>query len=242
NDQEIVRFYENAAKEAAKYQMIIELHGSYKPVGMEFKYPNVLSFEGVRGIENHGGCIPDNSLYLPFMRSVLGPMSFTPGALLNVQPEGYKNGLGSNMVMVGTRVHHIAYYILFESGLQMISDSPRQFDMNPDCRDFIFSTPVTWDETHALAAEAGQYLIVAKRHGDKWWVGGITNNAENNREFDITLNFLPTDKVFRMTAFEDGVNANRQAMDYDIRKQNVKQGDKIHVKLARNGGFAAILE
>jgi alpha-glucosidase len=242
SDQEIIHFYENAAKEAAKYHMIIELHGSYKPVGMEFKYPNVLSFEGVRGMENLGGCVPDNSVYLPFMRNVLGPMSFTPGSMLNVQPENMKNGLGPNLVMVGTRVHHIAYYILFESGLQMIADSPRQFDMNPDCRDFIFSTPVTWDETHALAAEAGQYAIAAKRHGNKWWIGGITNNAQQAREFDIKVDFLPAGKTFNMIAFEDGPNANRQAMDYNIRKQTIKNGDTIHIKLARNGGFAATIE
>jgi alpha-glucosidase len=242
SDQEIIHFYENAAKEAAKYQMVIELHGSYKPVGMEFKYPNVLSFEGVRGMENGGGCVPDNSVYLPFMRNVLGPMSFTPGSLLNVQPENMKNGLGSNLVMVGTRAHHIAYYILFESGLQMIADSPRQFDMNPDCRDFIFSTPVTWDETHALAAEAGQYAIAAKRHGNKWWIGGITNNAQQAREFDIKVDFLPAGKTFNLTAFEDGPNANRQAMDYNVRKQALKNGDTIHIKLARNGGFAATIE
>jgi alpha-glucosidase len=241
NDQQIVNFYERAAQEAVKYRMLVELHGSYKPTGLEYKYPNLLSYEGVRGMENHGGCIPDNSIYLPFIRNVLGPMSFTPGSMLNVQPENFRQGLGSNLVMMGTRVHHIAYYILFESGLQMISDSPRQFDQNPDCRDFIFSTPVTWDETRALAAEAGQYAIVAKRHGDKWWIGGITNNAEKLREFDISLDFLPEGKTFGMTAFEDGPNADRQAMDYNIRKSAVKRGDKIHVSLARNGGFAAML-
>jgi alpha-glucosidase len=242
NDQQIVNFYEQAAKEAAKYKMLVELHGSYKPVGLEYKYPNVLSFEGVRGMENHGNCIPDNSVYLPFIRNVVGPMSFTPGSMLNVQPEQYGKGLGPNLVMIGTRVHHLAYYVLFESGLQMIADSPRQFDQNPDCRDFIFSTPVTWDETHALAAEAGQYVIAAKRHDDKWWIGGITNNAEKSREFDISLDFLPAGKTFRMTAFEDGINADRQAMDYDVRTKEVKLGDKIHVKLARNGGFAAVIE
>jgi alpha-glucosidase len=242
NDQEIIRFYEQAAKEAAQYHLLVELHGSYTPRGLEYKYPNILSYEGVRGMENHGACIPDNSLYMPFMRNVTGPMSFTPGSMLNVQPENFGKGLGSNLVMIGTRVHHIAYYILFESGLQMIADSPRQFDQNPDCRDFIFSTPVTWHETRALAAEAGKYAIVAKRHGDKWWIGGITNNAEKLREFDIDLHFLPAGKTFRMTAFEDGPNADRQAMDYDVRKQTVKQGDKIHIKLARNGGFAAVIE
>jgi len=241
NDQWIVNFYEKAAAEAAKYHMLVELHGSYKPTGMEFRYPNVLSYEGVRGFENGGNCIPDNSLYLPFMRNVTGPMSFTPGAMINVQPEQY-NRIGPNLVMKGTRAQHIAYYILFESGLQMIADCPRQFDMNPDCRDFIFSTPVTWDETHALAAEAGQYAIVARRNGEKWWLGGITNNAEKQREFDLTLDFLPSGKSFSLTAFEDGPNAERQAMDYNVVKQTVKKGDRLHIKLARNGGYAAVLE
>ncbi|MDR3260537.1 MAG: glycoside hydrolase family 97 protein [Tannerella sp.] len=241
NDQWIVNFYERAAREAAKYRMLVELHGSYKPTGLEYRYPNVLSYEGVRGMEGHGNCIPDNSVYLPFLRNVVGPMSFTPGSMLNVQPEQGGN-FGPNLVMVGTRVHHMAYYILFESGLQMIADSPRQFDQNPDCRDFIFSTPVTWDETRALAAEAGQYAIVAKRHGDKWWIGGITNNTEKLRDFDVRLDFLPQGKTFRITAFEDGPNADRQAMDYNIRTQNVKNGDILHIQLARNGGFAAIIE
>jgi alpha-glucosidase len=144
--------------------------------------------------------------------------------------------------MIGTRVHHIAYYILFESGLQMIADSPRQFDQNPDCRDFIFSTPVTWDETRALAAEAGQYAIVARRHGDKWWIGGITNNAERTREFDVKFDFLPQGKTFRLTSFDDGINAGRQAMDYNIRQLDVKYGDTVHVRMVRNGGWAATLE
>jgi len=240
NDQWIVDFYEKCAAEATKYKMIIELHGSYKPTGMEFRYPNVLSYEGVRGFENGGNCTPDNSLYLPFMRNVTGPMSFTPGSMLNVQPEHY-NRIGPNFIMKGTRVHHIAYYILFESGLQMISDSPRQFDMNPDCRDFIFATPVVWHETHSLAAEAGKYAIVARRNGNKWWIGGITNNDEKLREFDVTLDFLPEGKTFTMTAFEDGPNADSQAMDYNLSTRKVKRGDRLHISLARNGGFAASL-
>jgi alpha-glucosidase len=242
SDQAIVNFYERAAKEAAKYHMLVELHGSYKPVGLENKYPNLLSLEGVRGLENHGKCTPDNSLYLPFMRNVVGPMSFTPGAMLNVQPEQYKGRLGPSPVFIGTRVHHIALFILFESGLQMVSDSPTQFDKNPDCSKFIFSTPVTWDETRALAAEAGEYAIVARRKNDSWWIGGITNNKEKTREFDLDLGFLPSGKTCDMTVFADGPNAEKQAMDYTIRTRRVKRGDRIHIKMARNGGWAARLD
>jgi alpha-glucosidase len=123
----------------------------------------------------------------------------------------------------------------------MIADSPRQFDQNPDCRDFIFSTPVTWDETRALTAEAGQYAVVARRHGDDWWIGGITNNAEKTREFDIKFDFLPQGKTFSLISFEDGINANHQAMDYDVRQQSVKHGDSLHISMKRNGGWAARL-
>jgi alpha-glucosidase len=242
SDQWIVNFYEQAAKEAAKHKMIVEFHGSYKPVGLEYKYPNILSYEGVRGLEYGSGTIPDNSLYLPFMRNVTGPMSFTPGSLLNTQPEHLKQGWGYNFASVGTRAHHLAYFVVMESGLQMLSENPRRFEENPDCSEFIFSVPVIWDETKSLAAEAGQYAIVAKRNGNKWWIGGITNNAERYREFDITLNFLPAGKTFSIHSFEDGPNANGQGMDYNINRKEVKKGDTIHVKMARNGGFAAVLE
>ncbi|KAA6349680.1 alpha-glucosidase [termite gut metagenome] len=241
NDQDVVNFYKRAAKEAAENHLLLEFHGNHKPTGLEYQYPNVLSYEGVRGLENRRTCTPDNSIYFPFMRNILGPMSFTPGSMLNVQPENFGNGLPPNMVQIGTRVYHMAAYIVFESGLQMIADSPRQFDQNPDCSQFIFSTPVTWDETRALVAQVGEYVVVAKRRGEKWWIGGITNNAQKLREFDITLDFLPPG-TFNMTAFEDGLNADSQAMDYDVRKTSVKQGDKIHIKMARNGGWAAVIE
>jgi alpha-glucosidase len=242
SDQWIVNFYEQTAQEAAKYRMIIEFHGSYKPVGLEYKYPNILSFEGVRGLEYGSGTTPENSIYLPFLRNVLGPVSFTPGSMLNTQPEHVRSGWGYNWTTIGTRVHHMAYYILLESGLLMIADSPRRFEENPDCSGFIFSVPVVWDETRAIAAEVGQYAIVAKRNGDKWWIGGIANDGAKSREFDVTLDFLTKGKSYRITSFEDGANANGQALDYNIRTMDVTQGDMLNIKMARNGGWAAIIE
>ncbi|MDR2862292.1 MAG: glycoside hydrolase family 97 protein [Puniceicoccales bacterium] len=242
SDQEIVNFYERAAAEAAKYKMLVELHGSYKPVGLEYKYPNILSFEGVLGMENHLNCRPDNSLYLPFIRNVVGPMSFTPGSLINVQPEKIRGNFNGHWPMIGTRAHHIAYYILFDSGLQMIADSPQLFDKNPEIADFIYATPVTWHETRALAAEVGQYAIAARRHGDKWWLGGIANNAQKNRQFDVTLDFLAPGKTYTLTVFEDAPDAGENAAHYTHRKQTVKHGDKLHINLVRNGGIAAVIE
>ena len=124
----------------------------------------------------------------------------------------------------------------------MIADSPRRFEENPDCAEFIFSVPVTWDETRALAAEAGKYAVVAKRKGDKWWIGGITNNEAKSREFSIALDFLKKGKTYSITSFEDGANANGQALDYNIRTMNVSRGDTLNIKMARNGGWAAVIE
>jgi alpha-glucosidase len=242
SDQWIVNFYEQVAIEAAKYHMVIEFHGSYKPVGLEYKYPNILSYEGVRGLEYGAGTTPENSIYLPFLRNVTGPVSFTPGSMLNTQPEHLRSGWGYNWANIGTRAHHMAYYVLLESGMQMIADSPRRFEETPDCADYIFATPVVWDETHALAAEVGQYAIVAKRNGGKWWIGGITNDGARSRDFHISLDFLSPDRTYRITSFEDGPNANGQAMDYNIRNAEVRKGDVLDIRMMRNGGWAAVIE
>jgi alpha-glucosidase len=242
SDQEIVNFYDRAAAEAAKYKMLVELHGSYKPVGLEYKYPNILSFEGVLGMENHLRCTPSNSLYLPFIRNVVGPMSFTPGSLINVQPEKTGGNFQGHWPMIGTRAHHLAYYVLFESGLQMIADSPQLFDKYPDIANFVYTIPVTWHETRALAAEVGQYAIVARRHGEKWWLGGAVQGSAAKNEFDLKLDFLPRGKSYTLTIFEDGTDANTNANDYTRRQQTVNSDGTLHVKLARNGGFAAVIE
>ncbi|MDR0537287.1 MAG: glycoside hydrolase family 97 protein [Tannerellaceae bacterium] len=241
SDQWIVNFYRQAAKEAAKNRMVIEFHGSYKPVGLEYEYPNILSFEGVRGLE-YSGISPENSIWHPFIRNVVGPVSFTPGSMLNTQPEHLRSGWGYNWATIGTRAHHMAYYVLLESGMQMIADSPRRFEENTDCATFIFSVPVVWHETRALAAEAGQYAIVAKRNGNKWWIGGIAGNDVKNRDFTIDLDFLPKGKTYRITSFEDGPNANGQGMDYNIRTMDVGHGDKLEIRMVRNGGWAAVIE
>lgn len=242
SDQWITNFYDEAAKEAAKHHMLIEFHGSFTPVGLEYKYPNVLSYEGVRGLEYSTGTTPENSIYLPFIRNVVGPTSFTPGSMLNTQPEHLSSGWGYNWATIGTRVHHMAYYILLDSGMQMIADSPRRFEENPDCSEFIFSVPVTWDETRGLAAETGEYAVVAKRKGNKWWIGGLTRDTGRSREIEVALDFLPEGRKWHMTSFEDGPNANGQAMDYNVRKLDVSRGDKLRVMLARNGGWAAVIE
>ena len=238
-DQWMVDFYERVAKKAAEHHIMIDFHGAFHPSGLEYRYPNVLTYEGVRGMEFNGGCRPNNSIWFPFLRGAIGPMDYTPGPMICYQPE-YHHGNRPFCSGVGTKVYHLAAFVLFESHLQMLMDNPSRYDMWPDCRDFITSVPVNWDETRVLAAEAGQYIVMAKRRGDKWFIGGITNDKQ--REVEVTLSFLPEGKELHMTSFVDGVNADRMAMDYRMEQRTVNRNTKLSIKMARNGGFAAAIK
>lgn len=242
SDQWMVNYYERVAKEAAKNRLFVDMHGSFKPAGLEKLYPNILSYEGVRGMEQMGGCQPDNSLFLPFMRNATGPMDYTPGAMLSMQPEVYPVADRPNSASIGTRAYQMALYVVFESGIQMLADNPTLYYRNPDCTEFITKVPVIWDETKALAAEAGEYVVIAKRKGDQWFIGAVTNNKQKEREFEVSLDFLTAGKDYQMTSFEDGINAGRQAMDYRKKNCQVKSGDKYKIRMVRNGGWAAVIK
>ncbi len=239
SDQWMVNYYERVAKEAAKYNLFIDFHGAFKPAGLERKYPNILSYEGVLGLEQMGNCKPDNSIYFPFMRNAVGAMDFTPGAMINMQPNVYR-AERPNAAGIGTRANQMSMFVIFESGLQMLADNPTLYYRNAECTDFIASVPVTWDETKALKCEVGEYVIVAKRKGNEWFIGGMTNSKE--RSIDVNLDFLTDGKTYEMTSFEDGINAGRQAMDYRKKVAQVKNGNKLTIKMVRNGGFAARLK
>ncbi len=241
SDMWMVDYYERVAAEAAKHKIIVDFHGSFKPAGLEYKYPNVLSYEGVRGMEQMQNCRPDNSIYHPFMRNAVGPMDYTPGAMLSYQPETLRAGR-PNSGNIGTRAYQMALYVLFETGLQMMADNPTLYYREPDCAAFMANVPVETDETISLDSEFGDHVIVAKRKGDAWYIGGITCNNEGDSVFELTLDFLEDGKTYTMTSYEDGVNANRQAMHYNKYQKQVTKGQKITVRMARNGGFAAVIE
>lgn len=241
SDQVMVNYYEKVVKEAAKNQLFVDFHGAFKPSGLEYKYPNLISYEGVRGMEQMGGCKPDNSVYFPFMRNAVGPMDYTPGAMISMQPEVYRSER-PNSASIGTRAYQLALFVIFESGLQMLADNPTNYYREKEGTEFITSVPTTWDETVALEAKTGEYAIVAKRKGTKWFIGGITNNAEKERTFKINLNFLKSGKSYKATSFEDGINAGYQAMDYRKKNFNAKNGDVIEIKMVRNGGWAAVFD
>jgi alpha-glucosidase len=240
SDQWMVNYYENVVKEAAKNELFVDFHGAFKPSGLEYKYPNLLSYEGVRGLEQMNGCIPDNSIYLPFIRNAVGAMDFTPGAMINMQPE-VNRAMRPNATGIGTRTYQLALYVVFESGVQMLADNPTLYYRSPDCTEFITSVPTTWDETKSLAATVGELAVVAKRKADRWFIGAITNGKETTREIELNFDFLEKGKTYTMTYFEDGINAGKQAMDYRKKTLEVKAGDKLKIKMVRNGGWAAVL-
>lgn len=241
SDQWMVNFYERVAKEASKYKLFIDFHGAFKPAGLNITYPNVLSFEGVRGLEWGGNCRPENNIYYPFIRNAVGPMDFTPGAMINQQPESYRAERPNN-AGVGTRANQLSMFVIFESGLQMLADNPTLYYRERECTDFITSVPVTWDETKVLYAKVGEAIVVAKRKGNKWFIGAMTNNIGRTIEVNLNLNFLNNSTAYKLTSFEDGINAERQAVDYKKKTTLVKSGDTLKIKMARNGGFAAVLE
>ena len=238
SDQWMVNFYERVAKEAAKHKLFVDFHGSFKPAGLERRYPNVISYEGVLGLEQGGNCKPDNSIYLPFIRNAVGPMDFTPGSMFSAQPEDNRS-THSNAMGTGTRSYQMALYVVFESAIQMLADTPSRYLQEHECTEYIASVPVVWDETKVLDAKVGEYVAVARRKGDKWFVGAITN--QDGRTLEVNLDFLK-DGNHSLTSFEDGINADRQAMDYKKRTSEVNNQTKLTIKMVRNGGWCGVIE
>ena len=237
-DQWMVNFYKKVTAEAAKYHIVLDWHGAFTPAGLEYEYPNLLSYEGILGLEQMERCRPENTLWIPFIRNAVGAADFTPGGMNNMQPERYR-AMRPNSGAPGTRCFNMALYVILESGVQMLCDNPTLYYQNEDCTRYIASVPTTWDETRALAAKAGEYVVVAKRKGDKWFIGGITNGTE--RDFTLKLDFLSRGR-HKMTAFQDGINAGYQAMHYNKVEKNVDSTMAVDIHMVRNGGWAAVIE
>ena len=239
DDQKMVDFYERAAAAAAKYNLMCDFHGAYKPCGLSRKYPNVVNYEGVNGLEQMKWS--DKSLdqvtydvTIPFIRMVAGPMDYTQGAMSNSQKAGYRAS-NSEPQSQGTRCRQLAMYVNFEAPFNMLCDSPTNYEREPECTQFIAEIPTVWDQTVALDGKVGQYAVLARRAGDDWYVGGMTD--WNARETEVDLSFLP-DGDYRMTIIKDGVNADKIARDFAIESDNVDNTKKIKIRMARGGGFA----
>lgn len=240
DDQEMVDFYYEVAKKAAAHKMLVDFHGAYKPTGWLRTFPNVLTSEGVAGLENHkwGSFVtPKHNVTLPFTRMVAGPMDYTPGAMINFHEKDHK--IWFNLpASVGTRCHQLGMYVVYESPLQMLADSPSNYYREPVCMEFLSQVPVVWDETRVLKASVGEYVVVARRSGDTWFIGGMT--GEKGQKFEIDLDFIKGNKT--LTYWEDGVNVEMNANDVARRTQKVKKGDKLIIDMYDGGGYAAIIK
>ncbi len=242
DDQEMVNYYYKIAKKAAKHKLLVDFHGSYKPAGIRRMYPNVLTREGVNGGEQYKWSFrqtPEHDLIIPFGRMLAGPMDYTPGAMRNAQKKDFKPIFDTPMSM-GTRCHQLAMFVCYESPLQMLCDTPSNYYKEPDIMNFLSAVPTVWDETIVLEAKVSDYLSVARRSGNDWYIGGMTD--WDSRELNVDLSFLPKGKKYRMTLYRDGVNADRIAMDFKLSKLTVNNTFKKVIHLAKGGGFAIMLK
>jgi alpha-glucosidase len=241
DDQPMVNYYWKVAEAAAARQLLVDFHGAYKPTGLRRAYPNVLTREGVRGLEWakwNPDPTPEHDVTLPFTRMLAGPMDFTPGAMLNAQERQFHPVFDRPMSM-GTRAHQLAMYVVYESPLQMLADSPSNYLRELECLAFLSRVPTVWDETRAISAQVGDWVAVARRRGDVWYLGAMTDWTP--RELELDLSFLG-DGEWHLVAFEDGVNADRTASDYRRVERTVQAADRLTIRLAPGGGWAGYFE
>jgi len=239
DDQMMVDFYTRAARTAAKYHQFVDFHGAYKPCGLNRTFPNVLNYEGVHGLEQMkwSKVGTDQLTYdvtFPYIRMAAGPVDYTQGAMRNYNYKWYKPCY-VDPVSQGTRCHQLGMYIVFESPFNMLCDSPLHYEQEKECTEFIAKIPTVWDETIALDGKVGEYIVMARRNGNKWYVGGLVGHEA--RTITVDLGFLG-EGDWKVELFKDGVNATRHAEDYA--RIEAPAGKALTVEVAPGGGFAAI--
>lgn len=239
DDQIMVDFHSRAAATAAKYHLLVDFHGTYKPSGLSRTWPNVLNYEGVFGCEQMKWCKNDvnQPLYdvlMPFIRQCAGPVDYTQGAMMNAARGHFRANYSEPMSM-GTRCHQLAEYMIFDSPLCMLCDTPINYRREPECTRFIASVPTVWDETLVLAGSVGEYIVTARRKGSDWYVGATCSWSA--RKIEIDLGFLG-DGLWNAEIFRDGVNASRNGTDYIRETREVGQDTKVEVEMAPGGGVA----
>jgi alpha-glucosidase len=241
DDQKMVSSLYDIAQKASDNQLIVDYHGMYKPSGIQRTFPNILNFEGVKGLENVKWGVKDHPGYdvsIPFIRMLSGPMDYTPGAMRNASKANFRP-VNGNPMSQGTRCHQLAMYTIFEAPLQMMADNPTAYQKEQESTDFIAAVPTTFDETVALDGKVGEYVAIARRKGSTWHIGTMTN--WDARNLSIDLSFLGEGN-YKAVIFEDGVNADKDGTDYKRTVVNLTSKDKLNIKLASGGGWAARLE
>jgi alpha-glucosidase len=239
DDQKMVVSSYTLAQKAAEHHLLIDFHGMHKPDGLQRTYPNVLNYEGVKGLENSkwtpNDDVPRYDVTLPFVRMLAGPMDYTPGAMRNASKAEFHPS-NSLPMSQGTRCHQLAMYVVFEAPLQMLADSPSAYQKEPESTDFIAHVPTTFDQTVALAGQVGEYVALGRRKGDTWYVGAMSNWTA--RDLPLDCSFLGSG-TYEAVIFQDGVNADRDATDYRREVRRVTAKDKLTLHLGSGGGWAA---
>ena len=241
DDQVMMDFCEKVAVEAAKNKLLVDFHGGSKPTGLQRTYPNVINHESVMGMEQSKWssiASPEMAVLLPFNRMMVGPMDYTPGAMDNYIESKFNHSWG-NPGGLGTRCLQLAMYVVYLAPLQMLADTPTKYRNNPDSMVFLREVPTTWNETVVLEAEVAEKIALARRHGDKWFLGAMTDWSE--RELSLPLEFLGDGK-YTLRYWADGPNANEEATDTTMGSMEVDSSTVLDVKLAGGGGYAAIIE
>ena len=247
DDQQVITSAYEIAACAAKHHLYLDYHG-LKPFGIQRAYPNIFNFEGVKGLENSkwepragDGPLHNQPRYdvtAPYLRMLAGPMDYTPGAMNNAMKDCFF-GNNDHPMSQGTRVHQMAMYTTFEAPLQMLADSPTQYIRNQECTDFIVQVPTTFDETIALDGKLGEYTVIARRKGTTWYLAALTDWTP--RDLTLNLSFLPAGQ-YHADIFADGVNALKDATDYQHHLQTVTATDRLNIHLSSGGGWTAILK
>ena len=241
DDQIVIASEYEIAKKAAENHLLVDYHGISKPTGLQRTYPNVVGYEGVKGLENYKWATEDQPRYavsIPFIRMMAGPMDYTPGAMRNAIKENY-HPLNAAPMSQGTRCQQLAMYVVYEAPLLILADNPTIYAKEQECTDFITKVPFTFDETVALDGKVGEYAAIARKKGETWFVGAMTNWTP--RELTLDFSFLGAGS-YQAVIFKDGINADREATDYKTEVIKISAGDKVKIQLAPGGGWAARIE
>jgi alpha-glucosidase len=238
DDQEMVNWYHRIVKIAAEHQLMVNFHGAYKPDGFRRTYPNLVTREGVLGNEQNKWSLditPEHMVTLPFTRMLAGPMDFTPGGFLNRTPETFKNGTPAQVM--GTRALQLAQFVVYDSPLTVACDHPDNYK-GQEGIEFLKKVKTIWDDTQVLNGQIGEYITMARRSGNEWFIGSMTNSQ--SRSLDIKLDFLENRK-YQMVSFEDAPDANINAENVLRTTKVVTKDNLIKISMAPGGGFAAYL-
>lgn len=239
SDQEVVNFYWRAAEQTAKYKMVLDFHGAYRPDGLRRAYPNVLTREALVEFEQNGGTYkdnPDHHCTLPFIRNVAGPMDYIPGTMNNATKRNFRFNHDTPMGQ-GTRAHSIAMAVITESPMQMLPDPQSDYYREEECTRFLTQIPVEWDETVPLKGKVGDYVALARRNGDVWYAAAITDWTP--RDMELTFDFLDEGKEYTIEIIKDGINADIRAIDYKKEINKIRKGDRLPLTMVSGGGWVA---